>query len=101
MFALGKIDPDALKKLARKYIWWKTPEEAIAVPQRAIAQVMNIGDFDDIQMLARLVGDEVLCAVLKYAEAGQFEEWSWTYWHYRLGLAELEQYPPLPRKSLP
>jgi len=36
-----------LKQFAAKYIWWKTPEEAVARPERVIAQVMNIGDYDD------------------------------------------------------
>jgi len=42
------IDPNALKPLASKYIWWKTPDEAVAMPERVIAQVMNIGDYADV-----------------------------------------------------
>ena len=90
------IHHDALKPLASKYIWWKTPEEAVAMPERVIAQVMNIGDYSDVQALVAQVGNEVLRNVLLHAEAGQFNERSWHYWHYRLGLAELEQVPPLP-----
>lgn len=41
------IDPNTLKSFARKYIWWKTPDEAVALPERVIAQVMNIGDYAD------------------------------------------------------
>ena len=99
--AMGQIDRNALKQFASKYIWWKTPDESVAMPERVIAQVMNIGDHDDIQALARQVGDEVLREVLQHAQAGQFDERSWAYWHYRLGLAELEQVPPLPRRSFP
>ena len=98
---MGQIDHNALKQFARKYIWWKTPDESVAMPERVIAQVMNIGDHDDIQAVARQVGDEVLREVLQHTEAGQFDERSWAYWHYRLGLAELEQVLPLPRRSLP
>jgi hypothetical protein len=37
-----------LSRLAEKYIWWKSPDEAMAMPERVIAQVMNIGEvFDD------------------------------------------------------
>ncbi len=96
---MDPIDHELLKQLASKYIWWKTPEEAIATPERVMAQVMNIGDFDDIQALARMVGDEMLRQVLTHAEAGQFDLRSWAYWHYRLGLAELERVPPLPRRA--
>jgi hypothetical protein len=94
--AVGHIDQDALKHLAGKYIWWKTPDEAIAMPERVIAQVMNIGDYADVQALATLVGDDALRAVLAHAEAGQFSARSWAYWHYRLGLASVDQVPAIP-----
>ena len=49
------------------------------MPERVIAQVMNIGDYSDVQLLASQVGDEVLRDVLTSAEAGQFNERSWAY----------------------
>lgn len=88
---LGKLE-----QLASKYVWWKSPEEALAMPERVIAQVMNIGDYTDVQALATEVGEDALRTVLKHAEAGQFNERSWAYWHYRLGLAEVDQVPALP-----
>lgn len=91
-----KIDQDLLKPLAAKYIWWKTPEEAVVMPERVIAQVMNIGDYADVQALVSHVGDEVLRKVLTHAEAGQFNERSWAYWHYRLGLSSVDHVPALP-----
>ena len=90
---------EALRTYARKYLWWLTPEEALARPERIIAQVMNLGDYADVQALAALVGDEVLRDVLRQASAGQFNERSWAYWHYRLGLAEPDQVPPLPKRA--
>jgi hypothetical protein len=93
---MGHLDQEALKQLAGKYVWWKTPDEAVAMPGRVVAQVMNIGDYDDILLLARQVGDEYLRDILRDAEIGQFNERSWFYWHYRLGLAELGRVPPLP-----
>ena len=95
-FLSVSVDQDALKRLAGKYIWWKTPAEAVALPERVIAQVMNIGDYADVQMLAAQIGDETLRDVLAHAEAGQFSERSWAYWHYRLGLASVDQVPALP-----
>jgi len=90
------VGHETLKPFASKYIWWKTPEEAFVMPERVIAQVMNIGDYADIQALAKLVGDDALREVLTHAEAGQFNERSWAYWHYRLGLASVDRVPPLP-----
>ncbi|MBS0617804.1 MAG: hypothetical protein JSR44_06415 [Spirochaetes bacterium] len=85
-----------MHRFAKKYIWWKSPEEALAMPERIIAQVMNLGDFEDMQALAQEVGDKRLCAVISHAEAGQFTARSWTYWHYRLGLSSVDGVPPLP-----
>src|SRR6266545_3950202 len=88
----------ALLPFARRYVWWKTPLEAVALPKRLIAQVMNMGDHRDVEAVARLVGDAVLRDVLQHAEAGQFGERAWTYWHYRLGLADVGRVPPLPTR---
>ena len=96
MSCMTHIDKDLLKPLASKYIWWKAPDEAVSMPERVIAQVMNIGDYADVQMLVAQVGEDVLRDVLAHAEAGQFNERSWAYWHYRLGLAEVDCVPALP-----
>jgi len=90
--------PDCLLTLARKYIWWMPPEVAVTMPDRLIAQVMNLGDFDDVQVLATLAGESTLRRVLTQAEIGQFTPRSWAYWHYRLGLAEPGQVPAMPRR---
>lgn len=95
---MRQIDREALRHLASKYVWWKTPDEAIAIPERVIAQVMNIGDYADAQALAAQLGDEVLREILSHAEAGQFNERSWAYWHYRLGIASVDDVPALPTR---
>ena len=65
------------------------------------AQVMNIGIYDDICELTQLYSSDVLADVLRKAEAGQFSERSWHYWHYRLGLARNEQdMPPYPSRRV-
>lgn len=94
-----RLDPALLAPLAAKYVWWKSPDEAAAEPDRVIAQVMNLGDHADVEALAAQVGDEVLRDVLLHASAGQFNERSWAYWHYRLRLADVDEVPPLPRRS--
>jgi hypothetical protein len=94
------IDREELMRFAKRYIWWQTPEKAVELPQRVVAQVMNLGDYDDVQALAKLVGDDYLREVLAQAEIGQFNARSWTYWHYRLGLAEPGKVPPMPTRKL-
>lgn len=95
---MGQIDRDALKLLASKYVGWKTPDEAVAMPGRVIAQVMNIGDYADVQTLVHQVSDDVLRDVLTHAHAGQFSERSWAYWNYRLGLANVDHVSPMPAR---
>ena len=51
-----------------------------------MAQVMDIGDYLDVQELAKAVGEDALREVIVHAQAGQFNERSWAYWNYRLGL---------------
>lgn len=95
---MTNVDQEALKPFARKYVWWKTPDEAVAMPERVIAQVMDIGDYADVQRLVTQVGDDVLRQVLSRAEAGQFSARSWAYWHYRLGVADVDRVPALPSR---
>ncbi len=44
MRTVAPRNPSALTRLAAKYIWWKTPEDACRFPARVAAQVMNMGD---------------------------------------------------------
>lgn len=89
-----------LMAMAQKYIWWLTPDEAMNFPARIVTQVMNIGEFEDMQGVAEALGDDGLRAVLRGTEAGQLNERSWHYWHYRLGLAAPGGVPPLPVRRI-
>lgn len=93
------FDPTILARFARKYVWWVTADVAVTMPERVVAHVMNIGDYDDVQALATLAGDDYLRAVLQQAETGQFTPRSWAYWHYRLGLATPDHVPTMPTRT--
>jgi hypothetical protein len=94
----GKIMP-LLEQLAEKYIWWKSPIDAAQDPATVIAQVMNMGDYSDVLMMTKALGEPTLCSVLQSAQAGQFNAKSWAYWHYRLGLAAVDALPSLPQRG--
>lgn len=98
------MDPSAhalLKRFAAKYVWWKTPDEALRQPERIVAHVMNIGDYEDVLELVEQMGEDELRRVLAQAEIGQFNARSWTYWHYRLGLVRPDQtVPASPKRRL-
>lgn len=91
---------ELLRQWAVRYIWWKSPDEALRYPARILTQVMNIGDYEDVQQMVDAFGNEALCEVLRHAEAGQLNERSWAYWHYRLGMASPGQVPPMPTRRL-
>ena len=87
-----------LRTLAPRYVWWKTPDEAMEWPDRVAAQVMNLGTIEDLTEMIEATCEDYLRGVLRRAEAGQLDARSWHYWHYRLGLAEYGQrpVPPMP-----
>jgi ribulose bisphosphate carboxylase small subunit len=85
--------------MAARYIWWEPPERAIQRPRRVIALVMEMGDYDDVERVSRALGEDGLRDALEHAEAGEFRARSWHFWHYRLGLSQPGQVPPMPRRS--
>ena len=90
-----------LRRLASRYVWWKTPDAAMHSPDRVAAQVMNLGTFDDLTEMIEATGEDYLRGVLRHAEAGQLDARSWHYWHYRLGLADSGKrpVPPIPARK--
>ncbi len=99
--AKSGLDPLIGGALAKKYMWWKKPAEALLDQDRLTAQVMNLGTLADIQTISEQLGEDYLRKVLTRADAGCFEDRSWTYWHYRLGLARPGRVPPPPRRRIP
>ncbi|MFM8332259.1 MAG: hypothetical protein ACKN9T_11265 [Candidatus Methylumidiphilus sp.] len=60
-----------LTRLAARYIWWKTPQQAPQTPRRIIAQVMNIGDGADIYPSFRFMYCELArLPAAQYLESG-------------------------------
>lgn len=94
------LSAELLEKFARRYIWWKAPAEAMVRPERIVTQVMDIGDYDDVQSLVHEAGVAYLREVLTHAEAGQLNARSWAYWHYRLGLSDPGKVPALPERRI-
>ncbi len=87
-----------LKRLRKRYIWWKTP--GIEPDEdRIIAQVMDIGTYEDVKALEAEVGRMRIRQVLSAARPGWFSPRSWDYWHLTLGLAKFDEIPPQPERS--
>ena len=94
-----RADNRLLRTLARRYVWWLSPDAALARPNFITTQVMEMGDYDDVLKLEATLGREALVRALRQAEAGRLSERSWIYWHHRLGVAG-RRIPPLPRRTL-
>ena len=47
---------DQIRHLASRYIWWQSPEEVMSQPDRLIAQIMNLGDYADVQYMVNAIG---------------------------------------------
>ncbi|MEB3201079.1 MAG: hypothetical protein VKK62_11210 [Synechococcaceae cyanobacterium] len=94
------VDSDSLKSFAARLIWWQPVEQSLRHPDRVIAQVLELGTFEEGEQLRRALGDGRLATVLQQAEPGWFSPRSWTYWHRKLGLASSGALPPLPRRRL-
>lgn len=92
------MNDSALRRLAKRYIWW---DERDSMPRRrVIAQVMDLGSFEDISELIDAVGNDELTDALLNARPGWFHPPSWSYWHYRLNIVQPgDPVPPLPRRD--
>ncbi len=91
------IPSKPLTELMRRYVWWESSEWAYAHPDIFLANVMNLGSWDDIQALRRNIGDEPLKAVLIHPPPGYFSYRSWDYWHVKLNMLPI---PSLPSRKL-
>lgn len=87
----------SLQSLARRYVWWNNTEWALAHADILIANIMNLGSWEDIQALRKEVGDEVLKKVLRHPPPGYFNYRSWDYWHVKFNITPI---PPLPTRKL-
>lgn len=84
-----------LAYLARKYVWWEPADWAFHHSEVFLSNVMNLGDWEDIELLQKVVSKKMLKELLKKRPIGVFNQRSWDYWHAKLGLG---QAPSLPRR---
>ncbi len=75
-----------LEEVAKRLIWWKTPNEALADPRRFLAQVMVFGNVEDVLAARRRFPEAEWRAVLAEPPTGLFDPRSWAYWHLVFGL---------------
>jgi hypothetical protein len=87
--------PSLLSDFASRYIWWRDPQPPSE--DRIIAQVLNLGIYDDIRRLESAYTPQALRAVMLRAQPGWISPRSWSFWRVRLaqrGCAPLPATPP-------
>ena len=84
--------------MAKKYVWWKSPERALADGRLLLAQMMTLGTADDVRWLLSVASREDLLHVLDDPPVGVFNRRSWAFWHLQLGRQPV---PDLPARLLP
>lgn len=87
-----------LLEFAKKYIWWENPEEAIQNPKKIILKVLDIGTFEDIQILLKNFDKNQLIKIIQDSNIGELRAKSWNYWHIVLEICN--KVPPLPKKRV-
>jgi hypothetical protein len=88
------IDQETLKAIAAKLIWWETPEVSLSDPRRLVAQIMNLGTWEDVKFAQSQFGLAAFRDALANAQPGWFEKRSWALWHHAFELPV----PPLPQR---
>ena len=85
-----------LLNVARRVVWFKEPEAALADPVHFLAHVMTYGTIEDLKALVGIVEQAELCEVLDHAPPGIFDPRSWAYWNLKCGR---EPASPLPTRT--
>jgi hypothetical protein len=94
---VDKTPADIIERLGRKYLWWKPIDGGPHPEERIIAQIMNLGTYEDILLLEQAVGQARLAEVMHRAAPGWIGERSWEFWRGRLSFgvgAALPAKPP-------
>jgi hypothetical protein len=79
--------------IARRIIWFESPEKALVDPIRFMAYAMTYARHEDMRVIRRYVSDDDFREALDHVPAGIVDPRSWAYWHSKLGRYPA---PPLP-----
>jgi hypothetical protein len=85
------------RALARRLVWFESPEEALADPVRFMAYAFARATHEEMRTLRAHVDDADLREALDKAPPGIIDPHSWAYWNLRLGRYPA---PPMPRRRL-
>ena len=84
------------EQIARRIVWFETPEEALGNPIRFLAYAMAYATHEDMKTLRNHVSDADFEEALKNAPPGVIDPRSWAYWNSKMGHWPP---PPLPQRQ--
>lgn len=87
---------EELKRVAKRTVWFQTPEEAVSDPVHFIAHVLTYGTHQDVETLRHYVTEKELEEAIRNAPPGIFDERSWAYWNLKIGHYPA---PPMPKRT--
>jgi hypothetical protein len=87
--------PYDLAQVARRVVWFKTPEETLQDPVFFLAHVMTYGMVEDILTVKKHFTPEDFRRALEQAPPGVFDKRSWAYWNV---MFDRWPVPPLPKR---
>jgi hypothetical protein len=87
-----------LDAVARRVIWFESPEEALCYPKRFLTYLMTYGTLEEILVAKKYFTDADFEATLDDPAPGIFDIRSWHYWN---GVYGRHPVPPLPRRIIP
>lgn len=85
-----------VNELARRYLWWEPIGDRPHGFTRAVAQIMNLGTYEDIRRLEHRIDRDRLIDVMRGAQPGWFSERSWSFWRGRLSVSSVSDIPETP-----
>lgn len=89
--------PAELVRVARRVVWYDSPENALADLITLLTQLMVYGSAADVTVVERYVPLEEFRKVLEHAPPGVFTKDAWKGWLERFQMPV----PPLPRRRFP
>jgi hypothetical protein len=87
----------SLEQVAKRLIWWQSPEIALKDSKRLITQIMEYGNLEDVQAMLHFFSHEEIIDALDKPLSGILTVKSWNFWHIYFD----KSVPPLPQRKFP
>ena len=89
--------PTELLQVARRVVWFQTPEETPRDAVLFLNHAMTYGTIEELREVRSHFDDDEFRAALRNAHPGIISARSWNYWHLMLDMGPP---PPLPERRI-